>query len=89
MVKVHAGPDLALAVLHSQMVQDVGGVEAGVVAQLAGDDLEGFGEGLDDRLLLVVDFRVGVVVEVAGDFHLSGGAEVSEDVTKGGKGGDR
>jgi len=61
-VEVDAGPDVALAVLDAQPVEDVGGVEAGVVAQLARDDLERFGEGLDDGLLLVADGGVGVGV---------------------------
>ncbi len=69
-VEVDAGPDVALSMLDAQTVQDVGGVEAGVVAELAGDDFEGFGEGFDDGLLLVADAAVGLVVEVGGDFHL-------------------
>lgn len=61
---------MAFAVLDAQPVQDVGGVEAGVVAELARDDLECFGKGFDDGLLLVADGRIGVGVEVGGDFHL-------------------
>ena len=52
--------------LDAQAVEDVGGVEAGVVAELARDDLEGFGKGFDDRLLFVGDVGVGEVVEVCG-----------------------
>lgn len=69
-VEVDAGPDVAFAVLDAQAVEDVGGVEAGVVAQLAGDDLEGFGEGFDDGLLFVRHVFVGVAVQEGGDFHL-------------------
>ncbi len=61
---------LTLAVLDAQLGQDVGGVEAGVVAELAGDDLEGFGERFDDGLLLAGHGEVGVLVEVGGYFHL-------------------
>ena len=56
--------------LDAQAVEDVGGVEAGVVAELPGDDFEGFGEGFDDGLLFVRDVLVGVFVEVGGHFHL-------------------
>lgn len=69
-VEVDAGPDVAFAVLDAQAVEDVGGIEAGVVAQLAGDDLEGFGEGFDDGLLFVRHVFVGVAVQEGGDFHL-------------------
>lgn len=57
------------------MGEDVGGVEAGVVAELPWDYLEGFGEGFDDGLLFARDggVEVGVPVEVGGDFHLLGG----------------
>ena len=56
--------------LDAQLGQYVGGVETGVVAELAGDDLEGFGEGFDDCLLFAWDGEVGVLVEVGGYFHL-------------------
>lgn len=69
-VKVDAGPDVAFAVLDAEAVEDVGGVEAGVVAELAGDDLEGFGEGFNDGLLFVRDVLVGIAVQECGDFHL-------------------
>lgn len=71
-VEVDPRPHVTFAVLHPQLGEDVGGVEAGVVAELARDDLEGFGEGFDDGLLLARDggVEVGVAVEVGGDFHL-------------------
>lgn len=52
---VDAGPDVALGVLHPELVEDVGRVEAGIVADLSGDDFERFGEGADDELLLAHD----------------------------------
>lgn len=64
--------------LHPQPVEDVGGVEAGVVAELAGDDLERLSEGFDDRLLFVRNAAIGELVEVGGDFHL-GGAAAGDD----------
>lgn len=54
---------------HSELVEHVGSVEPGVVADLSRDDLEGLCEGADDELLLAFD-RAGVVAEVGGDFHL-------------------
>ena len=63
-VKVDAGPDVALSVLDAESVEDIRGVEAGVVAELAGDDLEGLGKGLDDALLFVRDLAVGKSVQV-------------------------
>jgi hypothetical protein len=44
-----------LCVLLSQLVENVGGVESGVVAQLAGDDLQRLGHRSDDQLLLAGD----------------------------------
>lgn len=41
-----------LGVFGAQLVEDVGGVKAGVVAQLAGDDLQSFGVRSDEQLLL-------------------------------------
>lgn len=69
-VEVDTSPDVAFAVFDTEAVEDVGGVEAGVVAQLAGDDLEGFGEGFDDGLLFVRHVFVGVAVQEGGDFQL-------------------
>ena len=48
--------------LHAQTVQDVGCIEARVIAELARDDFEGFGEGFDDGLGAVGDCFVGVAV---------------------------
>ena len=56
--------------LDAQLGKDVCGVEAGIVAELAGDYFEGFGEGFDYRLLFAGDGEVGGAVEVRGDFHL-------------------
>lgn len=57
----------------AQLVQDVGGVEAGVVAQLPGDDLQGLGVRSDQQLLLARD-GPGVVAQVLGQLHLDGSA---------------
>ena len=59
--------------LLTQLVQDVGGVEAGIVAELAGNDLEGLGHGADDELLLAGD-GAAVVAEVFGQLHVDGAA---------------
>lgn len=61
-LEVDAGPDLAPPVLDAEAVENIGGVEAGIVAQLPGNDLEGLGEALDDGLLLVRDVAVGEAV---------------------------
>ena len=55
----------------AQLVQDVGGVEAGVVAQLSGDDLQGLGVRSDQQLLLPGD-GPGIVPQVLGQLHLDG-----------------
>lgn len=58
-----------LCVFGSQFVEDVGGVEAGVVAQLPGDDFQGLGVGADEQLLFSWD-GPGVVAQVLGQLHL-------------------
>ena len=69
-LEIDAGPDVAFAMLDAQAVEDVCGIEAGVVAELARDDFEGFGEGFNDGLLFVGNVFVGVAVEVGRYFHL-------------------
>ena len=69
-VEIYPRPDIAFAMLHAQPVEDVGRVEAGIVTQLTGDDLERFGKGFDDRLLPVGDVLVREPVQIGGDFHL-------------------
>lgn len=59
--------------LGAELVEDVGGVEAGVVAELAGDDLQGLGVGADQQLLLAGD-GPRVVPQVLGQLHLDGTA---------------
>lgn len=54
---------------HAEFVEDVGAVEAGVVAELTGDDFESSGVGVDDELLFAFDCA-GIFTEVFGDFHL-------------------
>lgn len=60
--------------LDAELVENIGGVEAGVVAELTGNDLEGLGEGLDDGLLLVGNVAIGEAVQVGGHLHLDGTA---------------
>jgi hypothetical protein len=68
-VDVNTRPNVAHGVPHAELVEHVRRIEPGVVADLAGDDLERLGEGADDELLLAFD-RSGVVAEVGGDLHL-------------------
>ena len=70
-LEVNTGPGVALPVLHTQPVQDVCGIDTGVVAQLPRDHLQRFCEGLDDGLLLVGNLCVGVVVQERRDLHLN------------------
>lgn len=60
-----------LCMLGAQFVQDVSGVKAGVVAQLSGDDLQGFGVRSNQQLLFSRD-GPGVIPQVLGQFHLYG-----------------
>lgn len=55
--------------LGSQLVQDVGGIEAGVVTELPGNDLKGFSVSSYQQLLLARN-GPGVVTEVFGELHL-------------------
>lgn len=55
--------------LGSQLVQDVGGIEAGVVTELPGNDLKGFSVSSYQQLLLARN-GPGVVAEVFGELHL-------------------
>jgi hypothetical protein len=63
-LEVDTSPCLALAVLDTELVEDVGSIEASVVAKLAGNDLEGLGERLDDGLLFVRDVLISELVKV-------------------------
>ena len=49
-----------MRMLLAQLVQHVGGVEAGVVAQLARDDLQRLGKRVDEELGLARDRARGV-----------------------------
>jgi hypothetical protein len=49
---------------NSERVQNVGCVEARVVAQLSGNDFKGFGEGLENGLLPVRHVPVGERMQV-------------------------
>lgn len=70
-IEIHTRPDIALAMLHAQLRQYIRRVEPRVIAQLPGDNLKGFGEGFDNRLLLPRDVRIGVLVQERTDFHLA------------------
>lgn len=60
-----------LCVFGAQFVQDVGGVEAGVVTQLSGDDLQGLSVRSDQQLLFSGD-GPRVIPQVFGQLHLYG-----------------
>lgn len=79
-IEIHTRPRIPLSVLDAQLGEDVCGVEAGVVAELAGDYFEGFGEGFYYGLLFAGDGEVGGAVEVGGYFHLARSAS-GDDVT--------
>lgn len=72
-VNVHAVPETALGVLLTQLVEYVGGIEAGVLAQLTRYDLERARQRRHDHLLLARD-RSRIVAQVLGDLHLDGTA---------------
>ncbi len=72
--KVNASPRVALAVLHAQLVQNIGGVKPGVVAKLSRDDLQSPREALDDGLLLMGHVPVGEAVKRGRNLHLGGTA---------------
>lgn len=59
--------------LGSELVQYVGGIEASIVAELAGNDLEGFSISTYQQLLLAWN-GPGIVSEVFGKLHLYGTA---------------
>lgn len=60
-----------LGVFGTQFVQNVGGVKAGVVAQLPGDDFQGLGVCSDQQLLFPRD-GPGIIPQVLGQLHLYG-----------------
>jgi len=60
-----------LGVFSAQFVEDVRGVEAGVVTQLSGDDFQGLGVRADQQLLLSWN-GPGVIPQVLGQLHLYG-----------------
>ena len=62
-----------------ELVENVGGVEAGVVAKLPGDDLQGLGHGANDELLLAGD-GAGVVAQILAQLHLDGAAAGDDGV---------
>lgn len=73
-IKIHTRPRIPLSVLDAQLCKDIRGVEAGIIAELAGNNFKGFSEGFDDGLLFAGHGEVGGAVEVGGDFHFAGSA---------------
>lgn len=68
---IHATPNLALSVLLTQLVQDIGRIEAGVLTQLSRDNLESPGHGPNELLVSALDIA-GVVAQVLADLHVDG-----------------
>jgi len=58
-------------VLLAQLVENVGGIETGVVAQLAWNDLQTLGDGGDQKLLLAGN-GARVVTQQLGQLHFDG-----------------
>ena len=56
--------------LLAQLVENVGGIKAGVLAQLARDDLKCLCEGSDDQLLLASN-GASICAEVLAQLHLT------------------
>jgi len=67
---IDSSPGFAAGVTHAQFVEDVGAVEASVIAELTGDDFEGAGVSINDELLFSLDCSC-VFTEVFRDFHLT------------------
>jgi len=61
----------ALGVLLSELVEDVSGVEAGVLGEGSGDGLESLGKSINDELSLARDL-LEVLSEVARELHFDG-----------------
>lgn len=61
-----------------QHVQDVRGIEPGVITELPWDHLKSLGHGADNQLLLSLDGS-GVVTEEFGEFHLDGSTPYKQD----------
>merc|ERR1719348_1893624 len=68
---INSVPDPVTGVLLAQLVQDVRGVEASVVTQLASNHLESLGHGADDELLLARN-GPAVVPQVLAQLHVYG-----------------
>ena len=60
-----------LSVFLSQFVEDIGGIEACVIAELPGDDFQGSGNSTDQHLLLTSD-GARHIAEVFRQFHFNG-----------------
>jgi len=64
---------LTLGVLLAQLVENVGGIETGVVAQLARNDLQALGDGSNQQLLLTGN-GARIVPQQLGQLHFNGTA---------------
>ena len=62
-----------------EFVNDVGGVEARVLRELAGDDLKTLSEGADDQLHLAAD-GARVLAQEVEELHLDGAAATDHRV---------
>jgi hypothetical protein len=68
-----------LCVLLTKLIENVGGIEAGVIAELPWDDLESLGHGCDDELLLASN-GPRMIPEIFGELHLDGAATSHDGV---------
>lgn len=67
-----------LGVLLPQLVENVGGIETGVLAELTRNYLHRLRERCDDQLLLAMD-TARVLAQVLGQLHLEGGTHIIKD----------
>ena len=63
-LEVNAGPQITPPVLNAQTVEDISGIKASIVAELAGNNLQCLGKALDNGLLLMRDVAVSKPVQV-------------------------
>lgn len=60
-----------LCMLSAQFIQNIGGIKAGIVTKLSGDDLQGLGIRSNEQLLFSRN-GPGVIPQVFGQLHLYG-----------------
>jgi hypothetical protein len=59
-----------LRVLLPEFVENIGGIESSVIAQLPGDDFQRTSEGTDQELLLASN-AAGYITQVFGQLHFN------------------